>query len=169
VIAYTAPNPYTAYAYMYVHMYAPTNNMEGETQDRARILQSFSLYTYNQKWYRPYSPPQLVIRTFKTPYKYQSPSTIVSAEGAKPALRFGPSDVSVISPHMIPSGGKSVNLQHDAKTTLAEPAMTGIGDRCGKKYMTVIARIIAVHIHANTNIGEGMRYNWMVAPRKEVL
>lgn len=66
-------------------------------------------------------------------YKYTSPSTISLAVDAKPAFRLDGSDKSVIAPHVMPSGGKSVNLQQDAMITRAELAITGITVRIGNK------------------------------------
>jgi len=60
---------------------------------------------------------------------------MLSAVREKPAFRFvlDSLEISVISPHMTPSDGNSLNLQHAASTTLPEPHMTGIGDRWGIK------------------------------------
>ena len=90
-------------------------------------------------------------------YKYNSPSFMGPAVREKPAVLLVERTL-VISPHIIPSKGNSSSAQHDAKTTLAEPHMTGIGDRCGQKYITVIVSTNAVQMLANTIAGRSISY-----------
>jgi hypothetical protein len=61
-------------------------------------------------------------------YEYNSPSLNASAVDEKPAFLLDDPEISVISPHIIPSSGNSTNSQHDANTTRVDPHMTGICD-----------------------------------------
>jgi hypothetical protein len=65
-------------------------------------------------------------------YRYNSPSLIAAAVREKPAFLFDEPEISVVSPHIIPSSGNSTNELHDANTTLADPHITGIRDLCGR-------------------------------------